>query len=174
MKHAESVTFGGSGLDRAAHLRTDPPVGEVLAFWQGKPLLQAEGDRRVPVFLPAGHAVFESATEEAVFLGLDDGQARFAHDMSDWQPDEIAESVGAFSDPSEQSHPAVEIGVFGELRANMMLLSPRDAELIATGKALLEWHRTHRFCARCGAASVMAMTGWQLSLIHISEPTRPY
>ena len=145
MKHAESVTFGGSGLDRAANLRIDPPVGEVLAFWQGKPLLQAAGDMRVPVFLPEDHTVFDSATEDTVFLGLDDGQARFARDMSDWEPTEIAESVGSFNDPSEQSHPAVESGVFGELRANMMLLSPRDAELIATGKALLEWHRSHRF-----------------------------
>ena len=161
MKHAESVTFGGSGLERAANLRADPPVGDVLAFWQGKPLLRAEGGMRVPVFLAADHVVFDNANEDAVFLGLDDGQARFARDISAWQPGEVSESVGAFNDPSEQSHPAVETGTFGELRANMMLLSPRDAELIATGKALLEWHRTHRFCARCGALSVMSMAGWQ-------------
>lgn len=161
MKHAESVTFGGSGLDRAAHLRADPPVGQVLAFWQGKPLLRTEGDMRVPMFLQADQAVFDSSTEDAVFLGIDDGQARFARDISEWEPAEVAESVGAFSDPSEQSHPAVDTAVFGELRANMMRLSPRDAELIATGKALLEWHRSHRFCARCGAASKMAAAGWQ-------------
>ncbi len=161
MKHAESVTFGGSGLDRAAHLRADPPAGNVLAFWQGKPLLQVVGDLRVPVFLPPDHAVFESSTEAAVFLGLDADQARFARDISAWEPGDIAETVGAFSDPSEQRHPLIENGVFGELRANMMLLSPRDAELIATGKAILEWHRSHGFCARCGAHSVMAVAGWQ-------------
>jgi len=161
MMHAESVTFGGSGLDRAAHLRADPPVGQVLAFWQGKPLLRTEGDMRVPMFLQADQAVFDSSTEDAVFLGIDDGQARFARDISEWEPAEVAESVGAFSDPSEQSHPAIDTAVFGELRANMMRLSPRDAELIATGKALLEWHRSHRFCARCGAASTMAASGWQ-------------
>lgn len=161
MKHAESVTFGGSGLDRAAQLRSDPPKGHVLALWQGKPLMRAVGDARVPVFLPQDHSVFDAAAETAVFLGLDDGQARFARDISAWEPNDVADTVGAFSDPSEQSHPDVKDATFGELRANMMLLSPRDAELIATGKALLEWHRTHRFCARCGGASTLAMAGWQ-------------
>ena len=30
---------------------------------------------------------------------------------------------------------------------------PRQAELVAMAKALLEWHRTHGFCATCGVAS---------------------
>ena len=30
----ESVTFGGSGLDRAVHLRSDPPNGRVLPLWR--------------------------------------------------------------------------------------------------------------------------------------------
>ena len=43
----------------------------------------------------------------------------------------------------------------------MFWLSARDAELCATAKALLEWHRTHRFCAKCGQPSVPHMAGWQ-------------
>ena len=40
-----------------------------------------------------------------------------------------------------------------DLRAVMAALSPRDAELAATARGLAEWHRTHGFCAACGAAS---------------------
>ena len=40
-------------------------------------------------------------------------------------------------------------------------LSARDAELMAMAKALAGWHATHRFCARCGGPSEVAMAGWQ-------------
>ena len=46
MRQGELVTFGGSGLERAAALRNDPAQiarlwaeGRVLALWRGKPLL---------------------------------------------------------------------------------------------------------------------------------------
>ena len=162
MKQAEQVTFGGSGVDRAAELRSDPPKGDVVPLWRGKILFEGSGEDRAPVFLDPDHSLFGDAGEPAVFLGLDDGTPRFARDISAWEPAEAAETVGAFNDPSEQRHPAMPPGqVFGELRANMTRLSRRSAELAATGKALLEWHRTHRFCAQCGSPSVMAMGGWQ-------------
>ena len=162
MKHAESVTFGGSGLDRAAHLRSDPPTGDVLPLWRGKILLSVADDSRRPLFLNPDHPVFEDAVEPAVFLGLDEGAPRFVRDISSWEPEDDLGTVGAFTDPSEQRHDAVKWPhVFAELRANMLRLSPREAELVAIGKGLLEWHKTHRFCAKCGEASDMAMAGWQ-------------
>jgi NAD+ diphosphatase len=42
-------------------------------------------------------------------------------------------------------------------------LTPRAAELVATAKAVLHWHRSHGFCAVCGAASEMTQGGWQRS-----------
>ncbi|MEM9969905.1 MAG: NAD(+) diphosphatase [Pseudomonadota bacterium] len=161
MKDAESVTFGTSGLDRAAHLRADPPPGPVMPVWRGKPLVEAGETRRV-VYLPPDHTVFDDASDAPIFLGLDDGQAVHARDVSAWEPDEIEDTFGAFFDPSEQHHPDLpEDQVFGDLRANMTLLDRRSAEVAATAKALIEWHRTHGFCARCGTRSVMAMSGWQ-------------
>ncbi len=79
MKHAESVTFGGSGLDRAAHLRNDPPPGDVMPIWQGKVLLTETGEAdemRTPIFLASDHDVFADAVEPPVFLGLDEGTPR--------------------------------------------------------------------------------------------------
>lgn len=168
MKLAETVTFGGSALDRAAHLRGDAagledlarhPESGVLPIWQGKPLLR--GEARKPVWLPSDHDVLRDAGP-LVFIGLDDGTARFATDISKWVPEEVPETLGAFLDPSEQRHPSLsEDEVFAELRAAMSVLSPRDAELVATAKAILGWHATHRFCARCGQPTELTQGGWQ-------------
>ncbi|MBM9593265.1 NAD(+) diphosphatase [Roseitranquillus sediminis] len=162
MREAELVTFGGGGIDRAAHLRgaaaepAERDGAHVLAIWRGKPLTADDA----LAWLPVGHPVLEGGDEE-VFLGLDDGRPCYARAIDGWEPAELPPSLGAFSDPSEQTHPALTGGeVFAELRARMTRLSPREAELAATAKALLGWHATHRFCARCGGASQAADAGW--------------
>ena len=169
MKLAETVTFAGGGLVRAAELRGRPdvldafladPGSGVLAVWRGKPLLDVE--TRAPVWLPHVHELFALADEAPVFLGVDEGTARFARDISGWEPATLPDSLGAFHDPSEQHHPDLGEGAaFCELRANMTRLDPRGAELVATAKAILGWHETHGYCAKCGAASVIAQAGWQ-------------
>ena len=161
-----AMAFGASGLDRAAHLRGDPIAlakllagGQVLPLWRGKPLMQ---DGAGLAWVGAGHAVLEQGAAP-VFLGLDDGVARFATDVSDWAPDAGAQAVqGGFLDASEQHHPALpETHRFAELRAAMLRLSPREGELAATAKAVLQWHHSHRFCAACGAPSAASQAGWQ-------------
>lgn len=167
MRGAEEVTFGGSGLDRAAQVRGRPdevaylssaPSARILPVWRGKPLFAGEGLG----WLPFGHPVQEEAMDAAIFLGLDDGVPRFACDISAWAPDEEPETLGAFFDPSEQRHPALPADHrFAELRGMMTRLDPRSAELAATARAVTGWHVTHGFCAKCGGRSVMAHAGWQ-------------
>lgn len=169
MRIAETVTFGGSGLDRAAELRGDPervarllaePSARVLPLWRGKPLLVGAGGLG---WVEARHSALSSAAEAPVFLGSDEAGPRFAADISAWTP-EVGDMppVGVFFDPSEQRHPDLPSDHrFAELRGVMADLSPRDAELAAAAKALLGWHRSHRFCSACGAASAVAMAGWQ-------------
>ncbi|MDJ0826481.1 MAG: NAD(+) diphosphatase [Rhodobacter sp.] len=167
MRIAEQVTFGGSGLDRAAERRgksaeiarllADPGT-RALALWRGKPLMAKDSAG----WLPIGHVVLAEAAEAPVFLGLDDGAARFAYDVSAWEPPEVPPTLGAFYDPSRQAHPAAPAPLaFAELRAVMTQMTPRDAELVATAKALTGWHATHRFCAQCGEPTAIAMSGWQ-------------
>lgn len=170
MKLAETVTFGGSGLDRAAHLRGDAEAlaallaksdTGVLPIWRGKPLI-AGRDRDRPAWQPADHAIFAHADEAPIFLGLDDGTARFARDISGWEPGENLDTLNQFLDPSEQYFPGMpEDERFSELRAIMTRLNARDAELIAAAKAIGSWHETHGFCARCGEKSQIFMAGWQ-------------
>jgi NAD+ diphosphatase len=169
MRTAETVTFGGSGLDRAAHLRADAlavekmlrdPAARVLPVWRGKPLFT--GEPRELGWLAPDDAVLGAADEAPVLLGLEAGVARFAVDISGWDPEEVPDTLGAFVDTSEQRHPLLPADhAFGELRANMTRLGIREAELAATAKALLGWHETHGHCARCGAPSRMIEAGWQ-------------
>jgi NAD+ diphosphatase len=164
MKIAETVTFGGSGLDRAAELRgqADQLRGQrdarAIPMWRGKPMIMGD----VLVRLPLDHPAMVDAAADMILLGRDNGALMFAADFSAWTPNNLdAETLNTFLDPSEQHHPAVPDAAFAELRAIMTRLSPRDAELAATAKAVMDWHRSHRFCARCGAESAMAMGGWQ-------------
>lgn len=168
MKLAETVTFGTSGLERAAHMRGDEAAmaamradasARMLPLWRGKPLMGPAGAG----WLPSGHAVLAAADAATIFLGLDASGPRFAVDISSWEPpaDSAPAPTGLF-DASEQSHPDAPDGArFAELRAVMADLSPRDAELIVTAKALLGWHHSHRFCSACGQPSAVAMAGWQ-------------
>ncbi|MEM6635939.1 MAG: NAD(+) diphosphatase [Pseudomonadota bacterium] len=171
MKGAENVTFGGSGLDRRDGLRGDNArLAELLSdpstlhmpVWRGKPLVQGELRDQL-CMVPGSADVLAHSAEQPVFIGFDCAKAVFAHDVSTWEPvGQDTGSLGAFLDPSEQSFPGMEEDQrFSELRAVMTRLTPRDAELAATAKAILGWHRTHQFCARCGARSEIAKAGWQ-------------
>jgi len=164
MQQDEMLTFCGSALDRAAELRPEAGdiwnagQGDAILFWRGKPLLNGDLAGRVSL----DHKVLQLADDAPIYLGRDDGTHVFAVDISKWQPDEIDEAVGQFVDRSVQTHPDLPDGwAFEELRQVMTRLSPRDAELVATAKAILEWHRSHRFCSKCGAKSALSMGGWE-------------
>ncbi|MFC3613201.1 NAD(+) diphosphatase [Lutimaribacter marinistellae] len=175
MKRAEQVTFGGSALNRAAEWRGDAQALAVarmhgdaacLLLWRGKVL--AQGERLDTLgWVRMNHPLLSTLSgslDEAVLLGVtEEGAPLFAADISEWEPqDQDTSTVGAFVDRSEQQHPDLPPGhVFAELRRIMTRLSPRDAELAATAKAIVGWHETHKFCARCGAASDITQAGWQ-------------
>ncbi|KZY35890.1 NADH pyrophosphatase, partial [Roseovarius sp. HI0049] len=91
------------------------------------------------------------------------GRLVMAQDISGWEPEDLDEAeINRFHDTSLQQHPGLpEDSAFAELRRIMTRLSPRDAELAATAKAIAGWHVSHRFCARCGAESRMILSGWQ-------------
>ena len=96
-----------------------------------------------------------------IFLGIDNGIARFASDVSEWVPDENIDSVGRFADISEQHFSGLpEDHRFSELRSIMTSLTPIDAELVATAKALINWHQAYKFCSSCGSKSQSSFAGW--------------
>lgn len=146
----EGLTFGGSGLDRAAQLRADPgglaalarrPGARLLALRAGDPLIEP-GEAPRLARLGFADPLADGAT--AIFLGLEGDEGVWA----------AAAASAAPPEPPEGRR-------WADLRAVMAELSPRDAELGATARALLGWHAAHGFCAACGAPTVVAQAGWQ-------------
>ena len=177
MQNAEHVTFGGSGLDRAAHIRGDTdalaqakthPKARCLLLWRGKLLVQGEAQDQL-AWVPMTHDLVKNgpstAIDAPVFLGFSEDAPVFAADISGWDGEgQNLSELGGFIDGSVQQHPDLPEGhVFAELRRIMARLSARDAELAASAKAIIAWHETHGFCARCGAPSQVAQAGWQRS-----------
>ena len=165
--------FTAAGADRRAPLRKQPAAIDrmlatgadsgILPIWRGKPLLAATddgGDRAG--WLPPGHPALAGA-ESWIYLGETDGTQRLACDLSAWQPGPgQPDPESGFFDASEQHHPDCPPGWrFAELRGAMMRLSPAEANLAVTAKALTGWHSSHGFCAACGVATVSAQAGWQ-------------
>ncbi|CAA9417621.1 MAG: NADH pyrophosphatase, decaps 5'-NAD modified RNA [uncultured Rubellimicrobium sp.] len=150
MEAAESVTFGGSGLDRAAELRGDPAALAALRGREGARIvllrrgeLLVEGGEEAPRLARLGLSDPLAEGGEAVFLGREgDGEGVWAMEV----PGEAVAGEGRR---------------WGELRSVMAGLSPRDAELAAMAKAVGGWHESHGFCAGCGARSVISQGGWR-------------
>jgi NAD+ diphosphatase len=129
------VGFSGSPLDRADALRRDPaaliaarsdPRARWLLFDELNPVLTASGDL---------HWLYRSDLSDdalSVFLGFDaDDAPRFA-------------AAGAAGEVG---------GTATDARAAAAQLGDGRAAIVAHGRALLDWHARHKFCANCGAAT---------------------
>ncbi|QYX56403.1 NAD(+) diphosphatase [Roseovarius sp. SCSIO 43702] len=174
MRLAETVTFGGSRLDRAAELRGRDDAlrrevaahgAEMIVLWRGKPLVEPEapgGGARL-VRLGPDHPVLTPEMPRFLLGREATGRLVFACDLSDWEPEgETAQTGGGFLDETVQRHPRLpDSQAFWELRRLLTRLDTRDAELAATAKALHAWHHSHRFCAACGMPSEISQAGWQ-------------
>lgn len=172
MGMSDSVTFGGSDLDRAQDLRRDDaaraalaadPRARAIALWRGMVLVTGAPDAPVLVRLPRDHGVLTAQRGVEIFLGREDGAGLWAEDISRWEPDPADQAAtGAPFDPQSAHHPALPADHrFADLRQVMAALSPRDAELAATARAILAWHESHGFCAKCGQRSLPLHGGWQ-------------
>ncbi|MEO8884035.1 MAG: NAD(+) diphosphatase [Devosia sp.] len=155
--------FRTGALNRAAELRAAGTIredrrGRTHVFWRGKLLTTSDGS---PVLVPLDHPALADCRDAPVFIGLTGDGPRFAADLTQWQPHEDAATVGQFTDASHQVHPAFAQAQFGEVRGIMAGLGALDGEIIATGRALIGWHATHRFCSNCGNPTAIELSGWQ-------------
>lgn len=134
--------YTGSPLDRADHIRRDPDTLALARMHAASRWLVLDNLR--PVLTADGGDILWARRQEVgegpwVFLGLDaDGAPCFAIDApADGLP-----------------------GRAFDARAAGMRLADGRAAIIAEARSLLDWHRRHRFCSRCGAPSEMAKGGW--------------
>lgn len=155
----DDIYFAHSPIDRAAMARTDAAEidrlarredARALVLWRQSPLvaIEDEADRARPRI--DWRAIPQSpGTRERVFLGLLDGAPRFAVDVSDFSEDEARGFAG-------------DHARFQDLRSLALNgLASETATLLAQAKSLVDWHARHRFCANCGAATVVADAGYR-------------
>lgn len=133
------VGFTGSPLDRAEPVRHDPAALAAHAANPAALLLS------MPDYIPsiadcalAWEAFPGLPPEELLLIGLIDGIPRFAH-----------------IDPAARAAQRTP-----ELMAMLDGLSAGEAGTYAAARSVLDWHARHRFCANCGAVSVVHHAGW--------------
>jgi NAD+ diphosphatase len=122
----DPLTFSGAALDRAPERRRDPAWVDAL---RERPDARALVMTERGLWIDGGGLLLVPPSADSVFLGLDGERPLFA---SDGEP--------------ASGHPAGLREAASELPAD-------QAALGAYAAALLSWHRRHRFCANCGAAT---------------------
>jgi NAD+ diphosphatase len=143
-------------LDRAADQRVDEARLKALAgdpssrvYLIGSELiaLRKSAGRHDPLFEAATAAGF-GGPSEMIFLGLLDGAPRFAASL----PAPAIDLLKALSD--------IDLIDLRSIAVRGLLDGDHLAAL-AEGKALLNWHNRHRFCANCGALTRSLEGGWR-------------
>ena len=151
------LALGRSAVDRQSELRLDEPAlaaawsnpdSRVLVVSEGRALVLDEVD---PVATDSPDAALarlvllaslDAPEGERFFLGRDEqGRAYFAVP---------AETLPGRQDADARAASLREVG---------MLLSDLDAGLLTHAVALEYWHRSHRFCPRCGHPMQAASAG---------------
>jgi len=153
-----------TGLDRMSERRSDETwIAEllradeavVIPVWRGRNLVIRHAEAPRAAQLSAAHvAVFLENGAHAMFLGFRGEAPHFALDLShlDAPPAALAEAAG---------------GEFAEIREFGHDLPREEGAILAYVKALANWHRTHRFCGRCGHATEPREAG------HVRRCTNP-
>ncbi len=137
------LSFTGSRLDRADHVRADPDRLAGYMNWKARVLAL---DGLMPSLDDTNRLVWGTLADvpedaELCFLGLDEGKACFA-------------AVPPRGDATPRmANP--------QLWSLMATLPPDDLALYGGARSLTDWHARHRFCAQCGGDTKLAKGGWQ-------------
>ena len=148
--------YTGSLLDRAAQLRDDPaavaamkvdPRAGFYVLGGENVVLHKEWPLHDPAFTAAQAGALTAASED-VFLGQRDGRPWFAV---------------AIDPAATEALRARDDLVVSDLRsiATGALVAPEHLPPLAAAKALLTWHRRHRFCPNCGGPTQPVHAGWR-------------
>ncbi len=148
-----SIPFAVSGIDRADARRRDlagldaaarDPASRHLLLWRGKPLCAGEA---LAWLAPADLVGLDlDPALPRIFLGLADGRPCFAVALAPGDPPPGLAAGGR---------------AFVDARMAAATLPLPESGALAQARSLLEWHRAHPFCARCGAASGASAGGYK-------------
>jgi NAD+ diphosphatase len=142
--------FTGATIDRATELRADRGEIERLLKHPGAAVLGASSDSVLIADAPRPRLLRRPVEGhvnpyQPILLGLENGDPLFGADLDDPEAEGQAAATGA--------------GRLASLREAGLLLSQAEGGLAAYLVALLNWHRSHRFCSNCGAGTRVAEAG---------------
>jgi NAD+ diphosphatase len=150
-----AMPFAGNPLDRASEKRKDAHWlararadrrALTLVLWNTQPLLRESAGGTVLAILGAKDVAGLAPGAPEIFLGLDGEVPYFARDVSALAEDDPA---------------LARLGRLGDARAATAILPLPETALLGQAKALIDWHRRHLFCARCGSATAAADGGYR-------------
>ncbi|WP_346907015.1 NAD(+) diphosphatase [uncultured Roseibium sp.] len=151
------MNFIDNRLDRLAIRRSDADWikdqlsrsdTEVVLSTSNRLVLPADDPSRIG--LPLGRAVELGADlEEMIFLGLDNDGNRPYFAATTPQTDEEMEAVAGVR--------VIDLRTLA-LEAEY---SREHLSALSQARALVHWHRTHRFCSRCGKPTKLAEAGYR-------------
>ena len=139
--------FSGSTFDRADHLRGDLAALATLLLHPQARLLQLQGFD--PALTAEGALVWNSLLDQErsedyavslILLGLLDGIPHF-----------VGLQQHSAEAPLYRTPRTMEV---------LSLLGPQDMATYGTARSLIDWHGRHRFCGKCGGATVAHRAGW--------------
>jgi len=153
------IRYSGGVLDRAARLRSDDDwvsaafvsdAAAAVLMHNDQNLVAGLSTREAP---PHAAVVPLSVVRERlaadsfgwVFLGLDGEVPVFAVDLP-------ANAIATIPE-------IAEAGELADLRRAGPLVSEADASMLAYARAMLAWHRRHRFCSICGSRAESMRAG---------------
>lgn len=153
MTNSNDMPLAAKPIDRAAHRRCDEAWLEaafrredvlVLLIRDGEPFCTADGT--LSWFGP--EALRLSPGSPRVFLGKDKaGAPVFAMELP--AQFDLSKSLIAGT------------GEFCEFRQAAARLPAMDANCASTARSLFMWHKSHRFCAKCGGQNGIIDAGWK-------------
>ncbi|MBU6498440.1 MAG: NAD(+) diphosphatase [Rhodospirillales bacterium] len=146
--------YTGSPLDRADGRREDEawiaaaladPASRFVPVWRARSLVRGGRDSA------------EGGPPEAVFLDLDGGAAALLADGASWAFLGLQDGAAVFAlDLSAAEEPPgllpAESGGFVDLRSVSAVLPGTVASVLAHARGLMHWRGRHRFCGVCGGA----------------------
>ena len=145
-----TIHYADNTMDRVAVRREDPawlddrlqaPTTRFVAVTAGRhPFVRAESGARQPCYLTPSD-LDGALAGEPILLGVHEDIAYFAVDVTESPP----------------PFPA-RVTLLG-IREVITDLGHRDSAVLACAKALVHWHRTHRFCGACGRPTTSVRGG---------------
>ncbi|MCG8442661.1 MAG: NAD(+) diphosphatase, partial [Caulobacterales bacterium] len=154
---AAGLAFASDPLDRHDEARGDAdriagwrrdPAARIAVMREGRPLVRPKDEGFAAAYFRAEDLAGADLVEE-VFLGCDERGAVFA---------------AALRAGEEEDAPApgwAGGAQFEDMWRRVHLFAPDEANVLGAARALLGWHRRHRFCANCGHETELRHAGWR-------------